>query len=44
MKEGAGFKVGDTVETVVNLEQGKIDWKVNGVEQASMVSEYLEKV
>ena len=44
MKEGAGFKQGDTIETVINLDQGKIDWKVNGTPQASMVSEYLQKV
>ena len=43
VQEGAGFKVGDTVETVVNLDQGKIDWKVNGILQASMVSKYLQK-
>ena len=43
MQEGAGFKAGETVETFVNLDQGAVKCKVNGVRQASMVSEYLQK-
>ena len=43
-QEGGGFKKGDTVETFVDLDQGKIEWRVNGAYQATMVSKYLQKV
>ena len=41
VKEGDGFKTGDIVETIVDLREGKVEWRVNGAYQASTVNEDL---
>ena len=30
------------VETVINLQNGRVSWRVNGSEEACMTSEYLK--
>ena len=40
--QGGGFKTGDVVEAVVNLEAGKVDWKVQGKHRASLCHNQLK--
>ena len=35
-KQGAGFKEGDVVETIVNLSKGTVEWKVNNKTEAKL--------
>ena len=43
IKEGNGFKEGDMVETVVHLRNNTVQWKVNGVLQATKAAPKLGK-
>ena len=37
-----GFRKGDIVETIVDLDKGEIKWRVNDTQQISMVSKHFQ--
>ena len=40
-KEGSGFKEGDVIETVVDLQSGIVSWKVNDAIEATILEPLL---